>query len=235
MKILDRIFSSGFGEHAKQEAREAVDQLASSFSPVACLVPDRGARIGFRFTRLETKHRIGLAIDRERSPGYLPHEAVLRELKRIDDKRTVFLPELYSPAAQRNIRFAAILPPAFSVDRKEPYDVIALAPESPPGSTIAALLEDGLREKIDALLAQFGLLDAIVVLPERLEHRTDGMKASEVDRLARAVINEDIVPYVQKHMNGQPAALATFTLPKFEELGTAAAAPHPNPPPPGEG
>jgi S-formylglutathione hydrolase FrmB len=212
--------------HAKQEASELVNELEHSVSRLAVLDREARSATGFAFKKLPVGEGLPLSPTRANAASG-PAPELTRALGALD-KRAVLLPEVYSAAAGRNVRFAAILPAKFELSRAQRYPVVAVLPDAPPGSTVAELLAGGFVDRASARLQGVGLKDAIVLLPERFEHRPGAAPEAELDKLARAVIREDLAPWAMRYLNASydPVKLARTDL-------TPASAASPGAPSPG--
>jgi S-formylglutathione hydrolase len=193
--------SASFAGHAKQEANELVSELKLATSRLAVLEREAASATGFGFKKLTPDASLPLSPGKaDASKG--PADDLVLALAGLD-KRVVMLPEVHSGAAGRNVRFAVVLPPKFDPTRAGGYPVVGVMPDVPPGNTIPSMLAGGFVEKAEGALKGKGLADAIVVVPERFEHKVGAVPNGELDKLARAVLNEDLVPWTRKHLNGR--------------------------------
>jgi S-formylglutathione hydrolase len=193
--------SASFAGHAKQEANELVTELKLSTSRLAVVERASASATGFAFKKLTADANLSLSPGKaDSSKG--PADDLVLALAGLD-RRVVMLPEVHSGAAGRNVRFAVVLPPKFDPTRPGGYPVVGVLPDLPPGNAIPALLADGFVEKTEGALKGKGLGEAIVVVPERFEDKVGAVPNAELDKFARAVLIEDLVPWTRKHLNGR--------------------------------
>ncbi len=179
--------------HMSEESRELASKLNATRDPLTVLAPDPKTATGFKVLKLEGHHKWrGLMINEApQREGSLPPESLLSELGGVGH-RVGFIPQLFSKSAERNVRFYVSLPANFDPDKK--YDVVGLTPDRPPGTTIAeALSNDRLANRLADIPGADG---KIVVMLERLEHRSGAMSAKEHDELAEAILQSDLQPYL---------------------------------------